>query len=74
MRTENLRMNQLSDEAYAWYREYLAALDAKDIDAYAAFLAGDVELIMNNADPVAGLEAVRAWPTPCGCSATRDRC
>ncbi len=54
MRTENLRVNQLSEEAYAWYRRYLEALDAKDIDAYADFLSEDVELIMNNAEPVTG--------------------
>ena len=60
MRTENLRINELSDDAYSWYVEYLTALDAKDIDAYAAFLAEDVELVQNNMDPVKGRDAVHA--------------
>ena len=49
MRTENLRINELSDDAYSWYIEYLTALDAKD-----------VELVQNNMDPVAGRDAVHA--------------
>lgn len=59
MKTDTLRTNQLSDEGYRWYLDYLTALDEKDIDAYAVFLAEDVELIMNNAEPVRGLDAVR---------------
>ena len=39
MRTAQLRINQLSTDAFAWYRDYLAALDAKDLDRYRAFLA-----------------------------------
>lgn len=60
MRTENLRINELSDDAYTWYLEYLRILDAQDLDAYAALLAEDVEMIQNNMDPVKGREAVRA--------------
>lgn len=37
-----------------------AELDAKDIDAYADFLAPTVELIMNNAEPVVGRDGVVA--------------
>lgn len=59
MKVENLRTNQLSDEAFDWYLAYLTALDAKDMDAYAGFLAEDVELIMNNAEPTNGRDAVR---------------
>ena len=58
MRTDNLRTNELPDADFTWYLAYLRALDAKDIDAYGTFLAPDVELVMNNADPVAGREAV----------------
>lgn len=59
MRTENLRINELSDDAYSWYVEYLTTLDSKDVDAYAAFLAEDVELVQNNEEPVRGRDAVR---------------
>ena len=58
MKTDSLRVNELPEDAYAWYGEYLAVLDAKDIDAYADFLAPTVELIMNNAEPVTGRDAV----------------
>jgi len=58
MKTDSLRINELPDHAYQWYLRYLTALDAKDIDAYASFLAAEVTLVMNNADPVAGREQV----------------
>jgi catechol 2,3-dioxygenase-like lactoylglutathione lyase family enzyme/ketosteroid isomerase-like protein len=60
MRTDRLRINELPEPAYRWYLEYLGALDAKDIDAYGAHLAPDVELVMNNAEPVSGHAAVTA--------------
>ena len=58
MKTQNLRVNQLSPEAYAWYRNYLAALDAKNVERYGSFLADDCALVMNNAEPVQGKDAV----------------
>lgn len=60
MKTENLRINELSSDAFAWYCSYLTALDAKDVKSYAKFLSDDVELVMNNADPVHGRDAVCA--------------
>ncbi len=60
VKTNNLRINELSDDGYRWYLDYLTALDGKDVTAYARFLSDDVELVMNNADPVAGREAVSA--------------
>ncbi len=41
MRTDRLRTNQLSPEAYRWYLDYLGAMDRKDLDAYGAFYAQD---------------------------------
>jgi len=58
VRTDKLVRNDLSPGAMVWYREYLAALDAKDIEAYAAFLSDDCTLTFNNADPVSGKIAV----------------
>lgn len=58
MRTDRLKIDELSEAGWEWYRAYLDALDAKDIDAYAAFLADDVELVMNNAAPVTGRDNV----------------
>lgn len=60
MKTSDLRTNHLSEDAYGWYVEYLGALDAKDIDAYGSYLAPDVELTMNNAEPLRGRDAVTA--------------
>ena len=60
MKTENLRINQLSNEAYQWYLSYLKALDAKDVDAYGAFLADDCVMQQNNAEPVKGKSAIHA--------------
>jgi ketosteroid isomerase-like protein len=60
MKTDNLRINQLSPESYESYLEYLQAVDAKDLDAYGRFLADDVVLQMNNAEPMVGKDAVLA--------------
>lgn len=54
MITRNLRINQLSENAYERYLAYLEALDARDIDAYAVFLADDVSIQFGNSEPVAG--------------------
>ena len=58
MKTENLRVNQLSPAAYDAYLRYLAALDAKDVDAYGAFLADECVLQINNGEPVVGKAAI----------------
>ena len=60
MITTNLRVNQLSPAAYAWYLAYLTALDAKDVANYGQFLADGVVMHMNNAPPVRGKPAVVA--------------
>lgn len=68
MKTDNLRVNELGPAAYERYLDYLAAMDAKDLDRYGTFLADDVVLQMNNADPTVGKDAVLAglgayWPS-----------
>lgn len=54
MKTRNLRTNQGCE----WYKDYLQALDAKDVDRYKMFLANECTLVMNNADPLLGNKAV----------------
>jgi ketosteroid isomerase-like protein len=49
-----LRVNQLSDAGWTWYQDYLDALDAYDLDRYAAFLADDVSIQFNNDAPLQG--------------------
>ncbi len=58
MITSNLRINQLSDGAFQSYLRYLTVLDAKDIDAYAEFLADNVSIEFGNAPAVTGKKAV----------------
>lgn len=60
MKTDNLRVNQLSPAAYDWYRAYLQALDAKSLERYGTFLADDCVMQMNNDAPVRGKGAVLA--------------
>jgi hypothetical protein len=54
-----LRINQLTDDGWAWYQDYLTALDAYDIESYAGFLAEDVSIRFNNDDPITGLATAR---------------
>lgn len=60
MITKNLRVNQLSDAAYQWYRGYLAAIDAKTLDGFGAFLADGCVMQMNSDEAVVGKPAVLA--------------
>ena len=64
MRTDRLARNDLSADGFDWYLRYLAALDAKDLDAYLAFFADDAELWMNNHGPVAGKAAIAGMLGP----------
>lgn len=50
----SLRINQLGDEAWASYQDYLEALDRYALDEFAAFLADDVSVQFNNDDPMTG--------------------
>ena len=59
MELGKLRINQLSDRGWAWYQDYLTALDAYNIDGDAGFLADDVSIQFNNDDPMTGLAAAR---------------
>jgi ketosteroid isomerase-like protein len=58
MKTEKLRINQLSPTTYEWYLKYLEALDTLDIEAYGKFLAQDCAVQSNNNPPMEGKEAV----------------
>lgn len=68
MKTNELRVNQLSPKAYEWYLAYLNAMDKLDIDACAAYLAEDCELQFGNNSIVRNknnvVEALKAfWAT-----------
>lgn len=56
MELGKLRTNELSDEGWSWYQDYLDALDAYDIDRYTEFLADDVSVQFNNDEPMVGRE------------------
>lgn len=52
--TQNLRVNQLTPDAWAFYETYLDTLDRYDIEEFASFLADDVSVQFNNDDPMTG--------------------
>ena len=52
MRTDRLRINQLSPKTYEWYLAYLEAMDTKDVEQYSSFLADNCVIQFNNDDPV----------------------
>lgn len=58
MKTDKLRINQLSPEAYHWYLSYLKVLDAKDIEGYGAFLSDDCVMQSNNNPATQGKVAI----------------
>ncbi|BAZ19474.1 hypothetical protein NIES4073_03440 (plasmid) [Kalymmatonema gypsitolerans NIES-4073] len=58
MRTDNLRINQLSPKTYEWYLKYLEVLDSLDIEAYGKFLAQDCSVQSNNNPPIEGKQVV----------------
>jgi ketosteroid isomerase-like protein len=61
---DNLNINQLSAPATAWYiDEYLAAMDALDVERYGQFLADDAALSFNNAPPIVGKAAIMTMLT-----------
>lgn len=49
-----LKINQLSSAAFEWYRNYLAAVDNRDIEKFAEFLAEDSEFQFGNQPKVLG--------------------
>ena len=68
MITKNLKVNQLSAEAYEKYLGYLTAMDNKDVEAYGEYLADDVEMFFNNDSFGKGKEVIleglrKYWPS-----------
>lgn len=49
-----LKINQLSKEAFEWYLDYLAAVDHVDAERYGEFLADDCEFQFGNQPVVKG--------------------
>ena len=63
MKTNQLRINQLSPEGYAWYLAYLEALDSRNIKAYSHFLAEDCAMQSNNNLTIQGKAAIAQFLT-----------
>jgi hypothetical protein len=51
VRTDKLRINQLSPKTYEWYLTYLQAIDTKSVEMYGTFLSDDCVLQSNNNPP-----------------------
>lgn len=58
MRTDRLRINQLSPKTYDWYLAYLQAIDTKNVEVYGNFLADDCVMQSNNDPSVQGKTAI----------------
>lgn len=56
---ENIRINQLSGEGTAWFRDLLAVIETLDAGAYSARMTDDVEIAFNGEVTMRGREAVR---------------
>jgi hypothetical protein len=60
MTTHFLKTNQLSEEAFAWLQDKYRAVDSRDHDGYARFLADNCSLQFANNPIVHGEEALLA--------------
>lgn len=58
MITNPMRKNQLGLAATAWYLNVLDAVEAKDIGRFAVYLAGDIDMRINDALSIEGKAAV----------------
>lgn len=61
MKTDKLRINQLSPAAYEWYLSYLKVLDAKNVAGYVTFLSDDCVMQSNNNPPVQGKATIQKY-------------
>jgi predicted transcriptional regulator of viral defense system len=61
-RSDNLRINQLSEKGFRWYLEYLNTIDNRDIEAYAGYLSDEFTLQINNNPSVNGKERITKTP------------
>ena len=60
MNLDQLRINQLTADGWAFYKQYLEVLDRYDVEAYTALLADDVRIQFNNDEPMTGREIAKA--------------
>lgn len=58
MRTDRLRINQLSAKTYEWYLTYLQAVDTKNVEVYGTFLTDNCVMRSNNDLPLEGKAAI----------------
>jgi len=58
VRTDRLRINQLSPKIYEWYLAYLQAIDTKNVEVYGTFLADDCVMQSTNNPPDEGKAAI----------------
>ena len=63
IKSNKLRINQLSDKAFQWYLGYLNTIDNRDIKSYVSYLFDDCTLQINNDPPVSGKDQITKHPT-----------
>ena len=55
---DELRINQLSPQAFTWYQAYLQSVDEQDAHTFAAFLHDDATFQFGNQPSVQGKHAI----------------
>jgi hypothetical protein len=58
IKSNKLRINQLSEKAFQWYLGYLNTIDNRDIKSYVSYLSDDCTLQINNDPPVSGKDQI----------------
>lgn len=58
VRTDRLRIDQLSAQTYQWYLTYLQAMDSKNVERYGTFLSDSCVMQFNNDAPIRGKVAI----------------
>ena len=53
-----LKISQISEEAFEWYQDYLKAVDSTDAEKYGEFLAEECEFQFGNQPKVKGKKAI----------------
>jgi len=58
IRSDKLRINQLSEKAFQWYLGYLNTIDNRDINSYGKYLSDDCTMQINNNPLINGKDQI----------------
>jgi ketosteroid isomerase-like protein len=58
IRSDKLRINQLSEKPFQWYLGYLKTIDDNDVKSYSSYLSDECTLLINNNPLVNGKDQI----------------